>query len=334
MIFKSYTIEKNINPLDEFLAILFYGENIGLKDDFKKSIKNFYNKNEQINFNQDELLKNPGLLEEQILNTSLFSNNKTIFINDYSEKLKKIISDSLVILGKNTKIILFADNLDKKSILRNIFEKEKKFVVIPCYKDNDKSLSIYIREKLKDYVGLTQEIINLLIKNSDTDRKILSNEIEKIKNLFIDKKLIKEKITDLINNPANIDFDNLRDSCLEANKIELNRNLSNVKLQSEKTYYYLANLNNRIEKLIILNDLLAKNKNIELTLNSAKPKIFWKDIPIFKKQIQIWNKKKLGKAIKIISKNEIIIKTKFNALSDVLIKRMFIELYELAKSTS
>ena len=38
MLYKSYLIEQNINNLDKNL-FLFYGENIGLKNDFKKIIK-------------------------------------------------------------------------------------------------------------------------------------------------------------------------------------------------------------------------------------------------------------------------------------------------------
>ena len=60
---------------------------------------------------------------------------------------------------------------------------------MPCYQDNERTLSEYIRNKLRDYKGLNQEIINFLINNSGLDRKTISNEIEKIKNLFLDKKI-------------------------------------------------------------------------------------------------------------------------------------------------
>ena len=39
-----------------------------------------------------------------------------------------------------------------------------------------------------------------------------------------------------------------------------------------------------------------------------KPKIFWKDKPIFKKQLKIWNIKKLEKAKKITFQTEILLK--------------------------
>ena len=173
-----------------------------------------------------------------------------------------------------------------------------------------------------------------MIKNSDTDRKIIKSEIEKIKGLFIDKKIVKDKIIDLINNPSNIDFDNLKNSCLEGNKLDLNKNLSNISLQNEKSYFYLANLTTRIDKLKILNDLVDKYKNVDSALDLMRPKIFWKDMPIFKKQLKIWNKNKIKKANKLILTNEILIKTRLNNLSNVLIKKMLIELCEIAGSNS
>ena len=195
-------------------------------------------------------------------------------------------------------------------------------------------MSIYLKNKLKDYQGLSQELVNMLIKNSGADRKILSQEIEKIKGLFLTKKIDQEKVIRLINNAYNIDFDRLRDSCLEANKKDLNKNLGNISLQSEKAYFYLGNLSSRVQKLLDLNKLLIKNNNVDLAMDAMKPKIFWKDKPIFKKQLKIWNLEKLEKAKKIIFQTEIIIKTKFNFLSDILIKKLLIELCSLADTSA
>jgi len=335
MIFKSFIVEKNIALLDSYYAVLFYGENIGLKDDLKKFIKNHNNKEcEQVSFHQDEIIKNPNLLNEQILNNSLFSKKKIIIINDFSEKLKNSIIEITQDTKKDVKIFLFAENLDKKSKIRSHFENEKNLAVIPCYQDNEKTLSFYLRNELKDYEGLSQDIINMLIKNSGMDRKVLSQEIEKIKVLFLTKKIDLEKITKLINNAYNIDFDNLRDSCLEGNGKDLNKNLGNISLQSEKAYFYLGSLSNRIQKLLDLNRLLIENNNIDLAIDAMRPKIFWKDKPIFKKQLKIWNLDRLEKAKKVIFQTEIMIKTKLSSLSDVLIKKLLIELYRLADTNA
>ena len=334
MIFKSFIVEKNISLIDEHFAVLFYGENIGLKDDFRGFIKHHNKNHEQVSLYQNDIIKNPNLLSEQVLNTSLFSQKKIIIINDLSEKLKKQVIEITEKPQNDVKIFLFSENLDKKSLIRAHFEKEKNLAVIPCYQDNEKTLSIYLRNKLNGYQGISQDLVNMLIKNSGVDRKVLSQEIEKIKDLFITKKIDYDKVNQLINNAYNIDFDNLRNCCFEGNKIELNKNLGQISIGTEKAYLYLASLNSRVEKLIDLNKLLAEKNDIDLTIDTAKPRIFWKDKVNFKKQLKIWNSRKLEEAKKIIFQTEIVVKTKLNSLSDVLIKKLLVELCCLAKPTS
>ena len=334
MILKSFLIEKNITLIDGYFMSLFYGENIGLKDEIKYEIKKKYKNYEQINLSQDEILKNLELLDTQIYNISLFSKNKVIFINEVSDKIRKKITEIIEKPQENIKIFLFAQNLEKKSVLRSHFEKSKVSAIIPCYQDNYRTLSEYLREKLKGFSGLNQEIINLLINNSGLDRKVLNNEVKKIKALFLDKKIEPKKLNNLINNTYNLDFDNLRDSCLEGDKKKLNENLGNIILQNEDIYFYLGSLNSRIQKLLQLQNQYKIDKNMDAALENIKPKIFWKDKPIFLKQIKKWNIKKLEIAKRIIINTEIRMKTKLNTQNSTLMKNLLVRLYRIANFTS
>ena len=334
MILKSFIVEKNVSIIDQYFVTLFYGENIGFKDEIKQKIKEKYKNYERVNFNQDEIIKNEELLEEQIYNISLFKKNKVIFINEVSDKVKKIILEINEKPQDNIKIFLFSQNLEKKSILRSYLEKSKNTAVIPCYQDNHKTLSEYFRRSLDGYSGINQETINLLIENSGFDRKVLSNEIDKIKSLFLDKKIKVEKLDNLINNTYNLDFEELRDSCLEGNKEKLNRNLGNLVLQNEDAYFYINNLNFRIEKLLKLQKQLKIDKNVDLAIENMKPKIFWKDKPIYTRQIQKWNSEKLERAKKDLIDTEIKMKTKLNNYNNTLIKNLLVNLNSIANSTS
>ena len=61
MIFKSYLVESDFQSLNNNIA-LFYGENLGLIDDFKQKI-NIHNKNINIQkYTQDEILKNQKII--------------------------------------------------------------------------------------------------------------------------------------------------------------------------------------------------------------------------------------------------------------------------------
>ena len=57
MIYKSYLLEQNFKGADKNL-FLFYGENEGLKNEFKHLIKQINLKSEVIAFSQEEVLNN------------------------------------------------------------------------------------------------------------------------------------------------------------------------------------------------------------------------------------------------------------------------------------
>ena len=122
MISKSYLLENNIDQIDKNL-VLFYGENLGLKDDFKKKIKLNNKKIKIINFTQEEILKNEYLFFNEILNISLFEEEKIFFVNHANDKIMPIIEE-VEKKAETQKIYFFSDILEKKSKLRNFFEKK------------------------------------------------------------------------------------------------------------------------------------------------------------------------------------------------------------------
>lgn len=76
MIYKSYLLEKNTKNIYDQKIFLFYGENEGLKKEFKEIIK-IENKNSQtLNLNQEEVIKNNNILIKEIINKSLFEDKK------------------------------------------------------------------------------------------------------------------------------------------------------------------------------------------------------------------------------------------------------------------
>ena len=72
MIFKSYILEQNFQPINNCKVFLFYGENQGLKKEFKEKLK-IENKDQEIlNLFQDEIVNNKSILLNEITNKSLF----------------------------------------------------------------------------------------------------------------------------------------------------------------------------------------------------------------------------------------------------------------------
>ena len=87
MIYKSYLVEEDLKILKNN-KVLFYGENLGLKEDFKKEIIKKNKENLIITFLQEEIINSEEKFITEVNNTSLFENKK-IFIHNANDKYLK-----------------------------------------------------------------------------------------------------------------------------------------------------------------------------------------------------------------------------------------------------
>ena len=329
MILKSYIVEQDINKIDKSIS-LFYGENLGLINDFKKLIIESNKNTTIIRLNEEEVLKKDVILFREISNSSLFEEKKAIFIDQVSDKILNQIIE-IENISTDIKIYLFAGVLEKKSKLRNYFEKSKNFCVIACYEDNAITLKNIIQKKLKDFKGINMQNINLILENSNYSRAKLNNELDKINDFFHDKVLSVEKLEDLLNLKTNDDFNKLKDAAFMGEKMNTNRLLSDTVLEEDRNFFYLNSINQRLGKLLEINKSSAEN--LEIAVNNLKPPVFWKDKQNVINQAKKWNKNKIKSIMKKTYDIEIKIKSNSIINKKLLIKKLLVDLCSLANAS-
>ncbi len=303
MILKSFEVEKNIEILLRYRIILIYGENIGLKESFKGKIISLFKDAEIVNLYNEDISKNKDIIIDEAKNISLFTKDKVIIFNQASDK---VLSDIQYILDneKQTKIILFADILEKKSKLRSFFEKEKTIALIPCYNDNEITLRRLVQSELKDYKKLSSDVVTMVINYSNLDRKNIISNLEKIKIYFEKKILSQDELETLLNTDRNELFENITDAALSGDKSRLNGLFDNFVFNKEETFMYLNAINQRLIKIKEIQDQNAIHKDLEIALNKMRPPIFWKDKPTYLKLLKKWDKKRVLEAIIYLGKIE------------------------------
>ena len=327
MQYKSYLIEDDINKINENI-ILFYGENIGLQNEFKDKIKKEKNI-DIISFNQQEILGNTNVLFNEINNISLFVDRKYFIINMCNDKIVEVLKQVKDL--DNQKIFLFADTLEKKSKLRNLFEKTKSYASVPCYPDNELTIKKIVMEKLKEFKNLTNFNINIIVENSNLNRIKLNNEIEKIITYFQNKNIVTEELLTLLNEKINENFNDLRDASLIGNKNKTNKLLAETIIEAEKNIFYLNILNQRLNTL---NALINKDnsENLEKKINEYRPPIFWKDKPNLIAQAKKWNKIKVKNILNESYSLEKMIKSNSDVNHKILLKKLIIDICDTANS--
>ena len=310
MILKSYEINKINQKINNL--ILFYGKNEGLKIEALNNL--IKEKNNTLNYEEKEILENENNFIESILSKSLFEQQKFIIIKRVTEKILKIVE---ILNSKNLEeimVVLNSDNLDKKSKLRSFFERDKKLVCIPFYPDNEQTLSKLAYNFLRDKkILISPSNINLIVNKCSGDREALINELQKIEYFSKNgKKINSENISKLINLNENHSISELIDNCLAQNKKKIISILNENNFSNEDCIMIIRSFMIKAKKLLTLSKSFEANKNIDLTISSAKPPIFWKEKEITKQQIYKWKPKNVENLIYSLSDIELEVKKNIN----------------------
>ena len=321
---KKYFELKNTNINLNYIYLI-HGKNEGLQkqildENFLKDFKGSINK-----YEQNEFIENYDIILNEILTKSLFEIEKVIIVSRADDKISKYIEE---ILGKNLKdikIILKSSILEKKSKLRNLFEKKNSLVAIPVYPDDAKNLSLLVMEFInKNNIKLSRESINLLVDRSQGDRANLKLELEKILNYSLtNKKIDTLNVKNLTNLSENYSVNILADNYLAKNNKVVSKILNENNYTDEDCILILRTLLSKSKRLMNIIERYNETKNLNEVISTIKPPIFWKDKEIVKKQASSWKIKDLKNKIYNINEVEAMIKgnskNSLNLLSDFIV---------------
>ncbi len=306
---------------------LFFGDNVGLKDEIINEIfKKKYSDN-IFSYSEKEILTNPEKLSNQIQSKSFFENEKLIMITDASDKIKNELEYIKEKISGEITLILISGILEKKSKLRNLFEKDKQLVSVAFYPDTNQILNSLARTFfVKRNVSISQQSIELLVNRASNDRKNLQNELIKIENFIKNKKKIEfEDIMKLTNLSENHDISELVDFCLAKNKTKTKHILNENNFSIEDTIIIIRTFLAKAKRLLILAAAFEKEKNIDKVIINFKPPIFWKDKEIIKTQIKNWSVKATKNLIFETNQLELLAKknsqNSLNILMDFIFKK-------------
>ena len=317
--------EYNKIKTSNYKFYLFYGKNEGLQNEIIK--KYFVDKFEgQVDkYDENEFISNSETIFSELLNKSLFENEKILIISRVSEKILKYIQELSEKNFNDLKIILKSAPLEKRSKLRNYYEKNKTHIIIPTYEDNEKSLSALAISFLNENkIKISRETLNLLINRARGERQNLQSELDKILNYSQTNTTISfDVINKLSNLSENYEVNELANNYLAKNTKNVSKILNENNYSNEDCILILRTLLNKSKKLL---EIIKKNeqlKNIDQVLSSTKPPIFWKDKENIKIQAKSWKLKDLKNKIYEMNNVETLIKSNsknsLNIISDFIV---------------
>ena len=255
-----------------------------------------------------------------MLSKSFFEDEKLIIINRVTDKILDTIKELLEKNIEDQVIILNANALEKKSKIRSLFEKNKETTCVAFYEDNSQTLSGVVNNFFRSMnVPISQQTINLIVQRARGDRLNLRNELEKIKSYMGNKKrIVLTDILKLTNLAENYNVSELVDSCLSKNKKKTTNILNENNYTLEDCILIIRTFLMKSKRLVKLCNELKKTNNVDATILSSKPPIFWKEKETVRQQLKSWNLADVKKLTYQISEIELLIKKHNNSSISIL----------------
>ena len=264
----------------------------------------------------DQVADDPALLFDEIASMNFFGGRKVVRIREHAEKAAKTIAE----LFKNPPVgapkelgflIVTAEELTPKSALRILFEGSSDIVALPCYHDEGAGLSTIIRQELhqRDLIA-SPDIIAYLSDVLRGDRMLVRQEIEKL-DLYagVERALTFAMVTSCIGDLAESTLDEIADYVASGNIIDADKKLRKALSQGIVPIVLLRSLSRHFQRMAHVAVQIEKGTSREQAVQQMRPPLFFKQQPIFKKQLGLWARTdKIRRALNLLYQAELRIK--------------------------
>ncbi len=311
---------RNFNPAQR--GVLIYGPDHGLvqeraREVLAKVLGNPDDPFAMLDLSGGAIKDDPALLFDEVSAMAFFGGRKVIRIRDEAEKaadaLKSLFSDPP--MGKIEElgfVLVLADELPPKSALRALFEGVSDAAALPCYHDESAGIGTLIRDEFKKrQIIPSADAVAYLANVLRGDRLMVRMEIEKI-DLFLGvvRDLSLDDARTCTGDLAESSADDIADSVGIGDLAATDKHLRKALGQGVMPIMLLRSVSRHFQRFANVARDMENGASLEQAVAKMRPPLFFKQQPVFKRQMGYWNKsQKINKALNLLYQAELRIKT-------------------------
>ena len=326
------------NPLPGISAVLIYGPDEGLIRSRMKTLGHVIvsDLNDPFNvveLNGADIQDDPARLSDELNAMSMMGGRRLIMVRQGSDKITKHIKESLAEYSGENFLIIESDNLTPKSSLRKLCEAEKNMAAIPCYVENERDLSFFVSNQLRqDGYQIDRNSVAFIVENVLGNRSIAEQEIEKLETYMGDEKNIDfEDVAACIGQSAAISLDDFIASMASGQTKPLEPLVKKLFAEGVMPITLIRTAQNHFRRLYITKSRMNRGENFESASKKLSPPLFFKTKPLFQQQLHLWTEPGLKAVLENLSHIESECK-KTGTPAELLCTRSFFVIAQRAKS--
>jgi DNA polymerase-3 subunit delta len=259
-----------------------------------------------------DLKDDPALLRDEANALSLTGGRRAVRLRNASDSLaallQELLADSTAV---GALLVIEAGNLAARSSLRTLFEENPAAAAIPCYLDDESTLTDVIEQSLRQR-GLTvaPDALEFLASQLGGDRMITRSEIDKLALYVADRKTVTLEDTEAcVGDSSERGIDDLAAALTAGDQALLDRTYGRVLHEGANPIQILRLIQRHFERLHYVAGKAAAGDNVDTAMKTLRPPVFFKAVPAFKAALRQWPTARIGQAMELLLKAEMDCKT-------------------------
>lgn len=259
-----------------------------------------------------DLKDDPALLRDEAHALSLTGGRRAVRLRNAGDGLAALFEELLAdSRAGDALVVVEAGNLAPRSSLRALFEESPAAAAVPCYLDDESTLTDVIERSLRQG-GLTAapDALEFLASQLGGDRMVTRSELDKLA-LYVDgrERVTLADVEACIGDSSERGIDDVAAAVAAGDQALLDHTYERVLHEGASPIAVLRAVMRYFERLHLVAGKAADGGNVEAAIKALRPPLFFKAVPGFKAALRRWPPGRVGQALDLLLKAEMDCKT-------------------------
>jgi DNA polymerase-3 subunit delta len=335
---KSAEIEKFVaRPDTTRPVVLIFGADAGLVREraekiIKASVDNPNDPFSLVRLEGDDLSGDPGRLVDEANTIPLFGGRRAIWIKAGGRNFAGAVEAVLAAPPAECRIVIEAGDLKRGAPLRNLCERSKSAVALPCYVDGEREIARLIDEEMQAAsLTITPDARAALTPLLGGDRQASRNEIRKLALYAHGQEQVGlDDVIAVVSEASALALDGVVDAMFAGRIAEAESQLAKARTAGTTPGSIMSATMRQLSSLHRMRLAVEEGRSVGQVVEGAQPPIHFRRKPLFETALKAWTAERLMRVMAQLAEAALEVRRQPN-LADAIAQRAVLSVASAAR---
>jgi len=289
-------------------VVLVFGPDAGLVSErvdaiIKASVDDPNDPFALVRLDGDTLASDPARLTDEATTIPLFGGRRAIRVRAGSRNIVPAVEGVLGAPLRDCRVVIEAGDLKRGAALRNICERAKAAVAIPCYTDAGRDLARLIDEELRAAsLTITPDARETLVPLLGGDRRASRAELRKLTLYAHGRGEIEiDDVLAVVADASALGLDTLVDAAFAGRLAEVEKEFAKAAVAGTSAVAIIGAALRQLERLHLLRLEVESGTSAAAVIEGVQPAIHFRRKPLVEAALKTWTAERLLKAMTMLA---------------------------------